>query len=97
MSHIFSELWYSPSSQSYLWRVHKWWVARTLFSDRVFVVFYFGYGNNDNCGSCNVTFKTLKTAKRHNALDSDFAKTVSLNNEWRLRFSEYMFGIKITN
>ena len=33
-------------------------------SRQVFVFLYFDYGNNDNCGSCNVTFKTLKTGKK---------------------------------
>ena len=56
MSQLFSELWFSPNSQSYLWRVHNWWVPRTLFPDSVFVFFHFDYGTNDNCGSYNVTF-----------------------------------------
>ena len=61
-------------------------------SRRAFVFFHFDYGNNDNCGSCNVTFKTLKKKKKrqnnYNALDTDFAKIGLLNNQWRPRFSE---------
>ena len=39
-------------------------MGNTDFVSRSCIVFfYLDYGHNDNCGSCTVTSKTLKTAK----------------------------------